>query len=159
MKTINLDSTSCEEQQYSGGAIVLHNLEYFLLLIPFCTALIGQRYPNSSHLLNGGAAVVLLILPILICLVIITVRYRKHKIRAVVLRYATVGLIVPPLIFFSYVASLVLGWMKDDGSFGWLIIMAIPAAMASSVITTFIGAVMLLVAKIIQWGVNIARFQ
>ena len=36
---------------------------------------------------------------------------------------------------------------------------AIPAAMASSVITTFIGAVMLLVAKIIQWGVNIARFQ
>ena len=59
----------------------------------------------------------------------------------------------------SYVVSFVLGWMKDDGSFGWLIIMAIPAAMGSSVITTFIGAVMLLVARIIQWGVGIARFR
>ena len=157
--TTPLGSTNCEEQQFSGGATILHNLEYSLLLIPFFTALIGQRYPNSKHLLTGGAAFVLLIFPILICLVIITVRYRKHKIRAVLLRYAIAGLIFPPLVFFSYVVSLVLGWMKDDGSFGWLIIMAIPAAMGSSVITTFIGAGMLLVARIIQWGVGIARFR
>jgi len=143
--------------QRSGTAKVRENLEFALLLVPFLTVLIGQRLPHNKYSTAGTVTFFLFVVPIFICLLIITIRYRRHNIGTVMPRYALVGLILPPLMFSCYVIGLFFRWINDSGAFGWLLMMVPLAAIAFSLITTAAGILMFLAAKTVQWGSRIVR--
>jgi len=145
------------QPQRGGTAKARENLEFALLLIPSLAVLIDARYPHNKYATVETVAFLLFVVPVLVCLLIITMRHRRHNVGTVLLRYAFVGFILPPLMFFCYVTGLFFHWIHDSGAFGWLLMMVPLAAIAFSLITTAVGMLMFLVAKTVQWGSHIVR--
>lgn len=126
--------------------VIMIFIEYFLITIPPVGILILQGYINKY---GKGALpsdwtlfIILVVLPILICLFIMTLQYRKYDARTALLHYKKVGLYIPLIFVCCLIIATFSGWIEDNGVIGWLIIMAIPAAYIFSFITASIGKVL-----------------
>lgn len=134
--------------------------EYVLLIIPVVAPLVSEGYSStdgSTFLSETAFFIMFMALPILMCLSIITIKYRKYDARAALSRYAAVGLCLPPLFVCCVMIATFVSWRKDDGAIGWFMLMAVPAAIAFSLVTATVGMAMRLMFRGVQWCILMAQ--
>jgi|GEM_PF-4151059 len=137
--------------------------EYLLLLIPSVAYVINFGLPRGNcPFINTFAYIVLysilILLPIVLCLFIITIKYRKYDIKTTLSHYASVGFALPFILSGCMIISRFVGWFipdwrSDASDLFWTIILAIPA----SLVTAIIGSVMRLILKGGQRCITVIR--
>lgn len=131
---------------------ILHNWEYLFLLIPLIASVAGNllESQHTGSILAGRISFFpFFVIPVLLCLLVTSVRYRDRHWRSLIIRYAVAGGICPFLILLSAILGSVLGPRHDGGqAIAWFMIMVIPAAGVSSVLTTIAGLMIMLIVRL-----------
>lgn len=131
---------------------ILRNWEYIFLLIPLIASVAGNllESQHTGSILAGRISFFpFFVIPVLLCLLVTSVRYRDRHWRSLIIRYAVAGGICPFLILLSAILGSVLGPRHDGGqAIAWFMIMVIPAAGVSSVLTTIAGLMIMLIVRL-----------
>ena len=133
--------------------LIRKHYEYIYITIPpVGTIILGcyaTRYGPESLPSDRMIILFIDIIPILACLLIMTMKYRNFDTKTALLHYKRAGFYIPIIFLFCFIIAVLSGWINDDGAIGWFIAMAIPAAYIFSFITSIIGMGMRLVFKFV----------
>lgn len=124
---------------------IIRNYEYLLLLIFSLASVIVQAFRYSMSFFVF--LFLFVVLPIIICLFVITVKNRGLSLKYIIFLYAIPGCIYPLMVVFFFFFATLGGWIKDDGVMGWYLLMIVPASGAFSIVTMAAGLIIRLIVE------------